>query len=61
MQQAVAPAVASVTQNKVLPVIIKSLKIYSGRLNFIDSTASSGVIKFVIKDIQFYATNFSKF
>jgi len=60
-QQAVAPAVSPAVQNKVLPVIIKSLKIYSGRLNFIDSTAPSGAIKFVIKDIQFYATNIANF
>lgn len=60
-QQAVAPASAPVAQNKVLPVIIKSLKVYSGRLNFIDSTAPSGVIKFVIKDIQFYAINLANF
>jgi len=60
-QQAVMPTAASVTQNKILPVLIKNLKIYSGRLNFIDSTASSGIIKFVIKDIQFYATNLANF
>jgi len=60
-QPAVAPAVSPAVQNKVLPVIIKSLKVYSGKLNFIDSTASIGVIKFVIKDIQFYATNISNF
>jgi len=54
-----APVTAAVAQNKVLPIIIKSLKIYSGLLNFIDSTASSGSIKFKIKDIYFYATNLS--
>ncbi|PIQ91254.1 MAG: hypothetical protein COV71_00475 [Candidatus Omnitrophica bacterium CG11_big_fil_rev_8_21_14_0_20_41_12] len=58
---ATAPITVAVTptvgQNKVFPVTIKSLKIYSGWLNFIDSTATSGTIKFTIKDIFFYATN----
>lgn len=65
-----APAVESVPiaesqppkntkQAKAMPVIIKSLKIKSGKLNFIDSTASSGTINFVIEDIEFYLTNFS--
>lgn len=52
-----AEATEAAGQNKVFPVTIKSLKIYSGRLNFIDSTATSGTIKFTIKDIFFYATN----
>ncbi len=54
-----APSVVVVEQNKVLPIIIKSLKVYSGRLNFIDSTATSGSIKVTVKDIYFYATNLS--
>ncbi len=54
-----APVTAVVAQNKVFPIIIKSLKVYSGLLNFIDSTASSGSIKFKVKDIYFYATNLS--
>ncbi len=55
-----APATtAAAAQNKALPITIKSLKIYSGLLNFIDSTATSGSIKFKIKDIYFYATNLS--
>ncbi|MDD5477638.1 MAG: DUF748 domain-containing protein [Candidatus Omnitrophica bacterium] len=54
-----APTVAPAAQNKVLPIIIKNLKVYSGLLNFIDSTATSGSIKFKIKDIYFYATNLS--
>ncbi len=53
-----APAIAA-AQHKILPIIIKSLKIYSGLLNFIDSTAPSGVIRFTVKDIYFYATNLS--
>lgn len=53
------PATVDAVPNKVLPVIIKSLKIYSGKLDFIDSTASSGSIKFTVKDIFFYATNLS--
>jgi len=54
-----APAPVVVAQNKVFPIIIKSLKVYSGWLNFIDSTAASGTIRFSIKDIYFYATNLS--
>jgi len=53
------PVVPVATQNKSLPVIIKSLKIYSGRLNFIDTTAASGKISVLIKDINFYITNLS--
>jgi hypothetical protein len=52
----VAPVV---TQSKSFPVIIKSLKLYSGRLNFIDTTAASGKISVLIKDINFYITNIS--
>lgn len=55
----IAPHTAAVRQDKVLPIIIKSLKVYSGRLNFIDSSAASGTIRFAIKDIYFYATNLS--
>ncbi|MCX5668696.1 MAG: DUF748 domain-containing protein [Candidatus Omnitrophica bacterium] len=47
------------TQSKSFPVIIKSLKVYSGRLNFIDTTAASGKISVIIKDINFYITNLS--
>jgi hypothetical protein len=47
------------TRSKVFPVIIKSLKIYSGRLNFIDTTAASGKISVIIKDVNFYITNLS--
>ncbi|MDD5465014.1 MAG: DUF748 domain-containing protein [Candidatus Omnitrophica bacterium] len=56
-----APAANTVStaQNKALPITIKSLKVYSGLLNFIDSTTTSGSIKFKIKDIYFYATNLS--
>ncbi len=54
-------ALKNTNQGKGMPIIIKSLKIYSGRLNFIDSTAPSGIIKFVIEDIQFYATNLANF
>lgn len=52
------PAVAA-AQSKVFPVIIKSLKIYSGKLNFIDTTAASGKISILIKDMNFYITNLS--
>jgi len=58
---ATTPAKAAAAQNKVFPIIIKSLKVYSGLLNFVDSTAASGSIKFKIKDIQFYATNLATF
>ncbi len=53
----VPPAGAPIAQNTGLPVIIKNLKVYSGRLNFIDTTGSKGIINFVIKDIRFYITN----
>jgi len=52
-----APVAPTVAQNKVFPITIKSLKVYSGLLNFIDSTAASGTIRFAIKDIYFFATN----
>lgn len=55
----VVPVAPVTTQNKSLPVIIKSLKVYSGRLNFIDTTAASGKISVLIKDINFYITNLS--
>ncbi|MDP2927431.1 MAG: DUF748 domain-containing protein [Candidatus Omnitrophota bacterium] len=55
------PVAPITTQNKSLPVIIKSLKVYSGRLNFIDTTAASGKISVIIKDIDFYITNLSTF
>jgi hypothetical protein len=54
-----APVAPVTTQSKVFPVIIKSLKIYSGRLNFIDTTAPSGKINVLVKDINFYITNIS--
>lgn len=54
-----APATPTAAQHKVFPVTIKSLKVYSGRLDFVDSTAKSGVIKVMIKDIYFYVTNLS--
>jgi hypothetical protein len=47
----------AVLQSKVFPVVIRSLKVYSGRLNFIDTTAASGKISVLIKDINFYITN----
>lgn len=52
-----APASEGGGQNKVFPISIKSLKVYSGKLDFIDSTATTGTIKFTIKDLFFYATN----
>ncbi|MDD5108160.1 MAG: DUF748 domain-containing protein [Candidatus Omnitrophica bacterium] len=55
----ITPAPAAAAQHKVLPVTIKSLKVYSGKLDFIDSTAKSGVIKVMVKDIYFYLTNLS--
>jgi hypothetical protein len=51
------PVVAK--QSKVFPVIIKNLKVYSGRLNFIDNTAASGKISILIKDINCHITNIS--
>jgi len=53
------PVAADTTQSKVFPVIIKSLKVYSGKLNFIDTTAASGKISVMVKDINFYITNLS--
>jgi hypothetical protein len=53
------PAAPFNTQSKIFPVIIKSLKVYSGKLNFIDNTAASGKISVLIKDINFYITNLS--
>jgi hypothetical protein len=53
------PETPSVAPPKVFPVIIRKLKIYSGRLNFIDTTADSGKISVLIKDINFYITNLS--
>ena len=46
---------------KIFPVTIKSLKIYSGRLNFLDTTSPSGKIGITIKDIDLYVTNLSTF
>jgi hypothetical protein len=40
-------------------LIIKSLKVYSGKLNFVDTTAASGKISVIIKDLNFYITNLS--
>ena len=56
-----APAHLSVVQSKSLPVIIKNLKVYSGRINFIDTTAAKGIINFMVKDVNFYVTNISNF
>jgi hypothetical protein len=56
--ESVAPAPV-VVHSKVLPVIIKKLRIYSGRLNFVDKTAASGTISVMIKNIDFYITNLS--
>ncbi len=44
---------------EVFPVTIRKLKIYSGKLHFIDNTASSGTITVLIKDLNFYITNLS--
>lgn len=55
------PIASVATQNKSFPVIIKSLKVYSGRLNFSDATTASGKISVLIKDINFYITNLSTF
>jgi len=44
---------------KVFPVTIRKLKIYSGKLHFIDNTAASGKITVLIKDLNFYITNLS--
>lgn len=52
-----APVILEPAQSKGFPVIIKSLKVYSGKLNFIDTTAASGKISVVVKDINFYITN----
>ncbi len=61
MENQGAPVASVVIQSKVFPVIIKSLKVYSGKLNFIDTTAASGKISVVIKDINFYITNLPTF
>jgi len=55
----VSPVVPVTAQSKPFPVIIKSLKIYSAKLNFIDTTAASGKISVVVKDLNFYITNLS--
>jgi hypothetical protein len=55
------PVVPVATQNKAVSIIIKSLKVSSGKLNFIDTTAASGKISVIIKDINFYITNLSTF
>lgn len=54
-----APAAMAIAQHKSSPIIIKILKVYSGRLNFTDTTASSGVINFIIKNIDFSISNLS--
>jgi len=54
-----APAAPVTTQSKSVPVIIKSLKVYAGKLNFIDATSASGKISVIIKDIDLYITNLS--
>ena len=55
------PVAPVTTQSKSFPVIIKSFKVYSGRLNFIDATTASGKISVIIKDIDFYITNLTTF
>ncbi|MCX5698990.1 MAG: DUF748 domain-containing protein [Candidatus Omnitrophica bacterium] len=55
------PVAHVTTQGKVFPVIIKNLKVNSGKLNFIDATSSSGNISVIVKDIDFYITNLSTF
>jgi len=54
-----APVVPVTTQSKGAAIIIKSLKVYSGKLNFIDTTAASGKISVAVKDVNFYITNLS--
>ena len=54
-----APVTHATKQSKSFPVIIQSLKVYSGKLNFTDTTAASGKISVLIKDINFYITNLS--
>jgi Domain of Unknown Function (DUF748) len=56
---AAAVAAAASAPSKIFPVDIKSLKIYSGRLNFVDTTVSSGAISILVKDINFLMTNLS--
>ncbi len=51
--------VTNVKRNKTWPVIIKKLRISSGKLNFIDSTAASGSISVVIKGIELSIDNLS--
>jgi len=53
-----AAAPAPIVENP-FPILIKSLKIKSGKLNFIDSTAKTGSINITVKDIEFYITNLS--
>ena len=55
------PVAPVITQSKSFPVIIKSLKVCSGKLNFIDATAASGKISVIIKDIDFHITNLFTF
>jgi hypothetical protein len=57
--QAEPVAFVTTTPDKVFPVIIRKLKVDSGRLNFVDNTAASGKISVLIKDINFYITNIS--
>ncbi|MFA5199877.1 MAG: DUF748 domain-containing protein [Candidatus Omnitrophota bacterium] len=45
------------SSGKGFPLSVKSLKVYSGKINFVDRTTSNGVINFVIKDIKLYVTN----
>ncbi|HNW39881.1 MAG TPA: DUF748 domain-containing protein [Candidatus Omnitrophota bacterium] len=56
-----APSAPAASPGKVFPVEIRKLKIYSGRLNFIDNSAASGKINILIKDINFYITNLSTY
>jgi hypothetical protein len=52
------PAAVS-AQAKPFPLVIKKLKVYSGKLHFIDTTAASGKITVLVKDMNFYITNLS--
>jgi len=52
-------AAAVTTQRRGFLIIVKSLKVYSGKLNFIDTTSASGKINVVVKNINFYITNLS--
>lgn len=48
-------------QPKIFPIEVKNLKVYSGKMNFFDTTSPSGKISVLIRDINFYITNLSTF